>query len=55
MGIQKKEEEDVCGGKPVGEDGKVDYKYELFMYYVTTGSCHVSYGSRFYLYVFFAI
>uniref|UniRef100_H3CVC9 Pre-mRNA-splicing factor ATP-dependent RNA helicase PRP16 n=1 Tax=Tetraodon nigroviridis TaxID=99883 RepID=H3CVC9_TETNG len=28
MGIQKKEEEDVCGGKPVGEDGKVDYKAE---------------------------
>lgn len=26
MGIKKKEEEDVCGGKPVGEDGKVDYR-----------------------------
>lgn len=26
MGIQKKEEADVSGGKPVGEDGKVDYK-----------------------------
>lgn len=32
MGIQKKEEEDICGGKPVGEDGKVDYKYAVFMY-----------------------
>lgn len=30
MGIQKKEEEDLCGGKPVGEDGKVDYKYAVF-------------------------
>ncbi|TWW68055.1 pre-mRNA-splicing factor ATP-dependent RNA helicase PRP16 [Takifugu flavidus] len=28
MGIKKKEEEDVCGGKPVGEDGKVDYRAE---------------------------
>lgn len=38
MGIQKKEEEDVCGGKPVGEDGKVDYKYALFVYCVSTES-----------------
>uniref|UniRef100_A0A671XQV8 Pre-mRNA-splicing factor ATP-dependent RNA helicase PRP16 n=1 Tax=Sparus aurata TaxID=8175 RepID=A0A671XQV8_SPAAU len=28
MGIQKKEEADVSGGKPVGEDGKVDYRTE---------------------------
>lgn len=26
MGIKKKEEEDTSGGKPVGEDGKVDYR-----------------------------
>lgn len=26
MGIKKKEEEDISGGKPVGEDGKVDYR-----------------------------
>lgn len=32
MGIKKKEEEeDVCGGKPVGEDGKVDYRCAAFM------------------------
>lgn len=49
MGIQKKEEEDTCGGKPVGEDGKVDYKYALFMYCVSTESWNVSYGSKFYL------
>lgn len=54
MGIQKKEEEDTCGGKPVGEDGKVDYKYAVFMYCVSTESWHMSYGSKFYLY-FFAI
>uniref|UniRef100_A0A3B4YGA8 RNA helicase n=1 Tax=Seriola lalandi dorsalis TaxID=1841481 RepID=A0A3B4YGA8_SERLL len=28
MGIKKKEEEDVSGGKAVGEDGKVDYRAE---------------------------
>uniref|UniRef100_A0A665WCB2 RNA helicase n=1 Tax=Echeneis naucrates TaxID=173247 RepID=A0A665WCB2_ECHNA len=28
MGIKKKEEEDVSGGKVVGEDGKVDYRAE---------------------------
>lgn len=35
MGIKKKEEEDVCGGKPVGEDGKVDYRCAVFI-----GSSH---------------
>lgn len=52
MGIKKKEEEDVCGGKPVGEDGKVDYKYAVFTYCSSTKSWHVSYGSRFYFYFF---
>lgn len=52
MGIQKKEEEDLCGGKPVGEDGKVDYKYAVFMYCASIESCHVSYGSMFY-YIYF--
>uniref|UniRef100_A0A8C4HPA9 RNA helicase n=1 Tax=Dicentrarchus labrax TaxID=13489 RepID=A0A8C4HPA9_DICLA len=28
MGVKKKEEEDLSGGKPVGEDGKVDYRAE---------------------------
>lgn len=42
MGIKKKEEEDVCGGKPVGEDGKVDYRCAVFMYWVSTQSLHVS-------------
>lgn len=46
MGIRKKEEEDICGGKPVGEDGKVDYRYAVCR--VSTESWHVSYGSRFY-------
>lgn len=50
MGIQKKEEEDICGGKPVGEDGKVDYRYAVCR--VSTESWHVSYGSRFYFLFF---
>lgn len=33
MGIKKKEEEDICGGKPVGEDGKVDYRCAAFVYW----------------------
>lgn len=50
MGIKKKEEEDICGGKPVGEDGKVDYRWAVFAYWVSTQSLHVSYGSGFYSY-----
>uniref|UniRef100_A0A674NXX0 RNA helicase n=1 Tax=Takifugu rubripes TaxID=31033 RepID=A0A674NXX0_TAKRU len=50
MGIKKKEEEDVCGGKPVGEDGKVDYRCAVFVCWVSTQSLHASYGSRFYSY-----
>lgn len=26
IGIKKTEDEDLSGGKPVGEDGKVDYR-----------------------------